>query len=472
MALKAKLNASTAIREKVTAFKDGVTEDADIAATYLAETSSEAQEAIANSDMTPKQIAAIVRAIPGQGKEVDAMRVQALEDAADDLSGDDETETDDEGGDIAASSVESVAVDFKLPSARDFAAKFDKAALDAITEEVLASEKKKRGALPVLFHMVRTHGEEGMIEVPEPGTEEITTSADGKVTRHNRFEFYKRQVTEEGVKRQRNKSWFRDTFDLTPFGQSILSDLRGIADANKKLKQAPVQFKRMNPAERRAEVKKLTARQSDGVNLLRRAARVWHQMERFKLLDETVRWSWVAGTRNGGNSAKPGMDSAEAFAAITTGTTPFYIYEVGDTSGQNNDVVSITTFLSYDPETALANGGKWADLMETAGREGPGKEPVIHIPQADFKLEHVEQMATALVWWFDDGKRAADTYTLFRKGDNRKHAVLTFGELYGHIHNIWRKIEKDYDQFKQDELTADEAANSARVAQQRKQAGK
>lgn len=231
-----------------------------------------------------------------------------------------------------------------------------------LRDNVAADLRRKRGAVH-LWHRISVAVADGKLpkdfwdKLPRPGTPEY--NKDG--TRNNLFDTYQ---MEEG-ERKRPASFYAhltdalDSLNIIRDGQTaIKTALEGLRLANKQetFEEAPEQYKKMNPAQRKAEIETMESLKQSARSQVRKAFQLHFQMEDVKEYGMSVKIAMVK-TADGVEPAKTGK--------------PITVQDP-DNSG-NFNVYTVDEFLNLKPGEAEKSGGDFAALnVSGAKKRAPG----------------------------------------------------------------------------------------------------
>lgn len=242
--------------------------------------------------------------------------------------------------------------------------------MDDIADYITSKQDAARGPVTVCIDLQRDFGDE-ILNWPTPGSKESDTNNPDKFTL---------SVVVDGDTKKKPASFYSLVFDSTKRGKRIAANVAAIDAAEKGSADAPAFFtelhgkeaaalyasyKRMTKAERTAERARETQDKTNARGVLVKAVKVTQQMARINSMEKVGVRFFMVTTKD--------EDGVTDIKVLKNTPKPIVIYD--KTEAANATPVSVDTFLSYDVDTAKANGGTMGDLTETAGRDGSGGTP-------------------------------------------------------------------------------------------------
>lgn len=249
----------------------------------------------------------------------------------------------------------------------DYAKKCDEHFTLETDEFLNRKEAVQIGALPTAFELLRMFGDDGIAALPIVGS----TKDSGK----NNWDVYETTETkDDGSTVTREHSVIADLAYASPNGVAIDTEITRINAALAKKEDAPDKYKTLSDVEQKSKKARLTQRRSNLRALWQRSIRIIQQMVRFSemnTLDVRV-FTTPVKPDSGLIYLVPGEQSYNGKPEYLVNVPkPFILGEVDPDTNRVTEKtsVSISTFLSYDVQKAIDNGGKFSDLLATAGRK-------------------------------------------------------------------------------------------------------
>lgn len=371
------------------------------------------------SDVT---ILKVVTSVEGDGDAADLARIEAMEKA------EDEATTVLPPSSVAA--LERRAIDLASHVDAGFTA-----AIDTIT---YAKETVVSGAIMIEQELRRVFSKEDLASFPIPDS---VNSAESPT---NNPDKYKAPTpTKDGTVRNSPRSFYNDLFEEMPSGKNIRKQLTGISAAINETNEAPAEYKRMSKGERKAEQALWQGRVITGRNLIKRAMKLLLQWDRIKSELPKVAIQYVVKTDKDGNES------------VIRSPKPIMVYDPANPVDMN--VYSVTSFLSFKPDVALAKGGTVKDLWETAGRQGGegqgdenGGKVVVKVGMGMDDTDKV--IATMAHQWDPEDADGRKRLAAFKKhltakdkaGKMNEDLILSFGDFMMAADEAWTEIEPIY----------------------------
>lgn len=266
----------------------------------------------------------------------------------------------------------------RAQSIYDAAVKAGEAMSDNTLEDVATyiedKQAVKRGPIILCNDMMADYGIEAIASWPEPGSKAGETG-------NEQPDKFTMSQTVDGVTKKKPMSYYSILFDSTKKGREIALGLRAVDMADKGEANGPEgydvesfkQLKRVFPVDRKAERATLSQARTDARNALIKGVQILKQWARVEQMEKVgVRWSmkdsgekYPADYENEALRGKPIM---------VLRNTPKPVVLWNKLEASEATAVSVDTFLSYNVEAALKNGGGIGDLAETASRDGSAGE--------------------------------------------------------------------------------------------------
>jgi hypothetical protein len=399
--------------------------------------------------LTLEQISGIVLSADDKATKDDIVTAMVKLETADD---DDDSEDDDDDSEDKPAGIETATGSARVMI--ELAGKADAeliACLDAQIEHKLNS---KTGALHVLVGMIHAHTEAVIKDMPIVGSHKKDVGANGN------YDEYDEQVTNsKGEQKKKTRSSFSDYYDATTLGRKDYEMITLLADAkadNPKadtLAAIKARYGKILPkADLNSEHGYWTTRRTEGRNMVKRAVRLFQKIAyvRETLPKVDVRYALLD------------YDKPIALDNLRKTNLPIIVFE--KKPPHSAWAKSIGTFLSFDVDKALKDGGTASDLVASATRAGNGGSDTDTVAIRDVK--QFGSYCAELAAYLDPLKGGYDTVVKALGSKSVDPAlILSIGDAAETLEALKTKIEKAYQ-----DLSAQRAErNAAEVAAKAKQ---
>lgn len=361
--------------------------------------------------LTPEQVKAIVLSIQGEGEDVDTARLDAMEDAEPEDTGDAPAPQDAASAIALLSDAERLGL--KFAADEGFAAN--------LVESLKAGDKKKREAVDVLCDMFRVVGADQITTVfPVPRSEA------GKEGAGNFVDRFQEQDAEGAWKWT---SFFQKWADVQPPVVEAIKKLALIEDAIKGVASEANPYQAKSAPWLESEKARLSGWRTGTAGLARKAVNVWRQLEAITTLLPKVSASLQWETEND-DDGKP-LPLAARMPVRTN--KPLYIQDRN--SPTHVKALGVSSFLALKVEAAVKTGGTYAALLATIGRKpksGQGSTvAAVKMPANVPTLVSYMQMTSQYLDYQDaDGAKRVASFVASCQGEKGEDNVVAVLDLY------------------------------------------
>lgn len=359
-----------------------------------------------------EQIFAIVRSIPGQGEEVEALRTNALSEACAKVQGDSEGTENTPHEDLSSPTEGEEKKVFADMSAADIGKQMNAETQAGIREGVDGKEKDRRAPLKVRRDLLRQYGAKVVRGWPRPGTPNKATGDSGG----NNPDRYDEGYSLDGEHKTRKVSTYDKMWAATTEGAIQLKQRDDWRDAMGKDAKGPYADER--PDVKVVEKNKWNARFSLSTRCLKQAVKIEHVIAAIE-----------QHTPNIVVDIKRKRDADGKLTDDPANTTKPIVLANKDDLG-SADQFSVGSFTQLKPAKCgdKKAGGTVAALKATAKRGAKGATPdTAKIPD----MKTAEQWSSMLGHAF-----AADTFNaqfrkrMYTEGEEVDVQIKSWGDLY------------------------------------------
>lgn len=361
-----------------------------------------------------EQIFAIVRAIPGQGEEVEALRTNALSEACAKVQDNSEGTEDAPHADLSSPTEGDEKKVFADMSAFDLGKAMNATIQADIRIGVEGKEKERRAPLVVRRDLIAQYGPKVIRALPRPGTPNKASGDNGG----NNPDRYEESYTLDGEHKTRKVSTYDKMWAATTDGSAQLKERDNWRDAAGKEAKGPYAGER--PDVKLLEKNKWSARFTSSTRCLKMAIRVEHVIAAIEQYTPNIQVEVICKRDKDGKKTNEPVNSTKPIVVANKDDLGSAVY------------LSMGSFVQLRPakckDRALPVGGTVASLIATAARGAKNSTPeAAAIPD----MKTAEQWSSLLGHAF-----ASHAFNdLFRKrmyteGEEVDVQIKTWGDLF------------------------------------------
>lgn len=357
---------------------------------------------------------------------------------------------DEEGACVFLEKAEETAAQVSVtdPGIQALVSKLDDEFYAALGAGVDAAAAVKVSAVRVYAQFRRLFDADTMNALPWPGTEEQHVAG----TNHRPD---KVKTIDKSTKKPITTVWTNDFVSTMPKGKEYEGTLDDCAKELKARGSIP-RFKGKNREDILAIQSDASTRRNSMRNIVKRALSLHHQWVAVTTkLDDKVGIRWIKGRSKETGISMPttlGLRDASEYQLVSGDAKCLTMYD--KTEPTQGDSFSVTQFINFDVDEALAKGGTLEELIATAGR-GVGETEADDAGDGEDMPEDVA-MATfsQLVNYLNKRENMANVLRIMTDKKHPEHNdwLENMGDLYSLIYPMMRKTRSQYEALKETKL--------------------
>lgn len=289
-----------------------------------------------------------------------------------------------------------------------------------------AAAKKAQGPLVMLAEMNRVFGDL-LANFPVPDSPWNPQS--NVVT-----DKYERSLKTDDGKKVIKGSWYADFYAATHRGAKVYQELDQISLAITKPEDVAKEYsdlKQLTKSQLEARRNVLRQKKTLGPTMIKKAVKIYQQM------------ALVMQAASEGKLKATVEIMTDDNGEISRAPTPIVVYDPNKTT--STKVVSVGTFLSYDVDKAIRDGGTVQDLWGTAGSSSEtGSNDTGPIATFDIKVANFKEYIVDGLNFMEGngGINTAHLANAMKKWDEA--AILSFGDFAAEITNLYNVVKDRY----------------------------
>ena len=336
--------------------------------------------------------------------------------------------------------------------------------------------EEKQGAIPLYRRMSKDFSATELEDMPLPGSkppeqqkgESNADYAKRLAGSNDTYDYYP-QTTRNAQKIPAGYIWNDIADGLNNENVEKIADLGKLTSSKASVEdKAAVRaksdlYKGKSSAQLESMLKTAKDRRGTFRTLVKRAFELYLQIERIQDDYPSVEVSF--------HTVPNGVPDADGNVPIETTSAPILIQGL-DAEGNKTifgEAVSVASFLRFNVDKALANGGTLDDLLKSGGKEKPPETPTGEGGgRATYGADDLDSVFGTLAFTLEDklGK-AMLAAKLSAKDEDAKDFILSFGRTFHAMTALFvgTMTSKRYEKFIREEEEAEEAAKLARKAE-------